>query len=294
MPPNAPFSGEFSAINAWWHVPVPAATYGPLWMAVARMVTEFAPTLLLKMSALRLLGAALLGALVALLRAYGVPARILAVVAVNPALYFEFVLNAHNDLLPAAIIVAAAVVAPAWPALAAPLIAAAALIKAPFVLLGLPVLTRVREGSARLASAIGAVALAVAASWFAGGRAYLSALTHYASASGLENAVHALVILAALAALASAVAGARRLRTAVWLLPILAVYTAPWYALWSLPYALAARRMLTYLAVWLPFVSWLIEPSFARVWTVAIVVPLAVVLSLAPPRARQFVQPGPS
>lgn len=293
-PPNAPFYGEFSAINVWWHVPVPAATYGPLWLTVAHGITTLAPTLALNMTLLRVLGLVSFGALAALLRAYGVPARILATIALNPALYFEFVLNAHNDVLPVAITIAAAILAPAWPVVASLLIVAAALVKAPFVLLGLPVLARVRATSERAVAVAVAVAVSAAASWFAGGAAYARALMQYTSASGLANAVHAIAAIAALVVLATAIAGTRRPRTAVWLLPMFGVYTAPWYALWSVPYALASRRVLTYLAIWLPFVSFLTEPALTRVWTVAAVIPVVVVLAFAPPRRDHVLQGGPS
>jgi hypothetical protein len=293
-PPAAPFPGDLAAINAFWHVPVPAATYGPLWLAIATAVVATAPTLALKMTAFRLLGAMLLAALFALLHAYRIPPRVLAIVALNPALYFEFVLNAHNDLPAVVVVTAAALTASWWPLGASLLVAAAALIKLPFVLLGLPVLANVRETVPRVLAVAVAVVAAAIVSWFAGGPAYARALLAYASGSHLESAVHAIAALAALAAIAFAVAGMRRLKSAVWLLPMFGAYTAPWYALWSLPYALGARRVLVYLAIWLPFVTFIAEPALTRVWTLAGVLPVAIVLSLMLSRQRQSLQRGPS
>ena len=293
-PPAIPFPGELSAINAFWHVPVPAATYGPLWLAVARAVIALAPTLALKMTAFRVLGVALMAALFALLRAYGVPPRIVAIVALNPALYFEFVLNAHNDLLPVVIVTIAALTAPSWPLVASLLVATAALVKIPFALVGLPVLAVIHKREPRVAAVFVAIFAAAVVSWFAGGPAYFSALLTYASGSHLEGAVHAVAALAALAAIAFAIAGAPRLRTAVWLMPMLGAYTAPWYALWSMPYALGARRVLVYLAIWLPFVTFLAEPALTRVWTLAVVLPAVVILALGLSRTRQSLQGGPS
>ncbi|HEY1976071.1 MAG TPA: hypothetical protein VGG89_05995 [Candidatus Baltobacteraceae bacterium] len=293
-PPAVPFAGDLAAINAFWHVPVPAATYGPLWIAVARALTELAPTLLLKITAFRVLGAALLAALFALLRAYGIAPRVLAIVALNPALYFEFVLNAHNDLLPVVIVTLAALTAPWWPLGASLLIAAAALIKVPFVLLGLPVLARVREPLARALGVAVALVVAAVVSWLGGGEAYARALLAYASGSHLETFVHAIAALAAFALLIFAVAAARGLRTSVWLLPMFGAYTAPWYALWSLPYALGAQRILVYLAIWLPFVTFLTEPALTRVWTIAGLLPAVVILALGLSPRRQSPHGGPS
>ena len=293
-PPATPFPGDLAAINLWWRAPMAPTTYGPLWLAVARAVTEPFATLALKLTALRVLDATLFGALVILLRTYGVPARILTIVAVNPAFYFQFVLNAHNDMLPTCIAVGAALAAPAIAWLAVLLIAIAALVKAPYVLLGLPVLVRVKPAGGRAVAVVVAIAVALAASWFAGGAPYLQALLQHLEASHLEGAVHGVAIAAALVAIAAAVAGARRLRSAVWLLPMLGAYTAPWYALWSVPYAIGARRILTYFAVWFPFVSILAEPSLVRLWTFAFVLPAAVILSLRFARSPQPLQGGPS
>jgi hypothetical protein len=294
QPPAVPFPGDLAAINAFWHAPMAPTTYGPLWIAVARAVTEPFGSLVLKLYALRALGALLLGCFVLLLRASGVSPRLLAVVALNPALYFEFVLNAHNDMLPACVTIAAAMAAAAVPWLAALLIAIAALVKAPFALLGLPALSRVKPMGVRVAAVALALVAAAATSWFAGGEPYLHALLLHASSSRLESWLHLIAAIAAVCAVIAAVAGMRRLRSAVWLLPLVGAYTASWYALWSVPYAIGARRVLTYLALWLPFVSMLAEPAFARLWTLAVVVPAAVILSLQLPRRKPQLQGGPS
>lgn len=294
-PPAVPFTGDLSAINAFWHVPMPPTTYGPLWLAVARGVTEFFGTLAYKLYAFRILGALLLGAFVLLLRAYKVSPRVLAIVALNPALYFEFVLNAHNDMLPACIAVAAAILAPAAGWLAALLIATAALVKIPFVVLGLPVLARVKTLAARVGAAGLAIVATLAASWFAGGTPYVRALVTHVSSSGLESWLHGVALVAVIGAVFAAIAGTRRLRSAVWLLPLAGAYTASWYALWSVPYAIGSRRVFTYLALWLPFVAMVTEPSLVRLWTFALVIPAAVILSLQLVRsAPQTLQSGPS
>ena len=283
-PPSSPFDGEFSAINGWWGTPMPPSTYGPLWLALAHTITAPFGTLLTKMLALRALGAAALAATFILLRAMRTPSRILMLVALNPALYLQFVLDAHNDLVPCAIVLGAALVARARPALAGALVAAAALAKLPFALAGLPVLARIETRAQRIAAVVFAIVAAAAVSWIAGREPYLHALTQHAEGSKLFNAVHVAAAVAAIGILAIALfGGARRLRSAVWLIPSIGAYTTPWYALWSLPYAIGARRVATYGLALFPFVSVLVEPSLARGWTILALVPLSVVLSLSPP-----------
>lgn len=280
-PPTVPLPGDLAAVNAWWGTPLPAATYGPLWLALAHLIAAPAAGLLAKTIAFRVAGA-LAGVLVlALLRAYGLPERVLLLVALNPALYAQFVLDAHNDMLPLAIVLAAALAARRQPALAAALIAGAALIKLPYVLAGLPVLLRARPPAVRAVAAAFAVASAIFVSAITGGRPYLHALLGYANAAPSSNPAHVLAALAGVAAIAGALVCVRRLRTAVWLIPSFGAYAAPWYALWSVPYALASRRATVYLLCAFPLVSALAEPALVRWWTLAIAVPALTVASLA-------------
>jgi hypothetical protein len=160
------------------------------------------------------------------------------------------------------------------------------LVKVPYILLGLPVLAGIRDVRVRWSACVGAVALALALSWLGGGKAYIHALNAHVSGSHLETALHGVAALAAACVMLAAVAGLRRLRTAVWLAPMIGAYTASWYAVWSFPYALGARRVLVYFLLWLPFVTMLSEPALLRSWTLLLLVPAAVIGSLAiPPRS---------
>jgi hypothetical protein len=288
-PPHAAFPGDLALVNARWGTPVPAATYGPLWLAIARLVVSLAPALAGKLLAFRALSLALFVALVALLRACGLPPRILAIAALNPGLLLQFVVDAHNDVLPIVLTVAAAALVRRLPFAACGLIVVAALVKLPYALAGLPVLAAIYPASRRYAAAALVIAASAALSWFAGGAAYARALIGYASASHLAGLLHGVAALAALAAIATAVAGMRRLRAAVWLMPMLGAYAASWYAIWSLPYALQRRRIAVYLFVWFPLVSVLAEPSLATPWTMIVLIPILVALSL-----RYSLQPRPS
>ncbi|HTA37917.1 MAG TPA: hypothetical protein VK760_02515 [Candidatus Acidoferrales bacterium] len=288
-PPNAPFAGDLAFINARWGTPVPPATYGPLWLTIAHLVVTLAPTLAGKLFAFRALSLALFVALIALLRACGLPPRILALAALNPGLQLQFVVDAHNDILPVVLVVGAAALVRKLPYAACGLIVVAALVKLPYALAGLPVLAAMLPASRRYAACALVVVASAALSWFGGGAAYARALIGYAASSHLAGILHGIAALAALAAIAAAVMGARRLRAAVWLMPMLGAYTASWYAMWSLPYALQRRRIALYFFLWFPLVSVLAEPSLATPWTMFVLVPIVVALSL-----RYSLQPRPS
>ena len=288
-PPNVPFPGDLAFINARWGTPVPAATYGPLWLSVAHLVVAFVPTLFGKLLAFRAFSLLLFVALLALLRAYGLPPRMLALAALNPGLQLQFVVDAHNDLLPIVLVVAAAVLVRKLPWAACALIVVAALVKLPYALAGLPILAAMQPAARRYAACAAVLAACALLSWFGGGAAYVRALAGYVVSSQSAGLLHGLAALAAAAAIVAAVAGARRLRGAVWLIPMLGAFTASWYAIWSLPYALGRRRVLAYLLLWFPLVSALVEPSLATPWTVFFVIPALVAVSL-----RYSLQPRPS
>lgn len=71
-PPATPLPGEFHVIDLWFRKPT-ATLYGPLWLLVVRLVTAAAPSLLMKIAALRLFNALLYAGLVFMLRGLGLP-----------------------------------------------------------------------------------------------------------------------------------------------------------------------------------------------------------------------------
>ena len=285
-PPSVPFPGEYHIIDLWFGEPT-TTLYGPLWIPIVQMVMGLAPTLVTKMLAFRAFSAALFLALLAMLAGNGQPRRVLAVIAVNPAMAFLTVANAHNDLLALAILAAAAALVRRFPVLAVAAIALAGLIKLPYALLGLPILSAVRSSVLRWTGAVAAVAAAVGFSWLGAGPAYFRALQRHAGALDAGEVVRAAIILFAIVAIVSAVARRPRRVTAVWLMPSLGAFRValmfPWYALFAFPYALGRRRVLRYLMVSLPFVTALITPEMMQTWSFAFAIPLAVILSLRLP-----------
>jgi hypothetical protein len=275
-PPAVRFHGDLAAINAWWGVPLPRTVYGPLWIAAVGLVTAPFATLAGKFFALRVLGVLTYGGLLLALRALGAPRRIVTVAALDPAIFFNYVTNAHNDLFGIVAILFAAAIVRRRPAVAFVLMTAGALVKLPFALFALPVLGAVRSVPVRFAAGIGIAVAAGALTWLAGGTGFLRAAQPHVLTNGVALLSTAAVALAAAAALLVAAANGRRLRSAAWLMPLATAFTCPWYLAWSLPYAVASRRVLGYLLVGFPLAAAAIDVKFMRPWTLFAVVPLLV------------------
>ncbi len=284
-PPAHPFPGAFGTINDLWHEPMTATTYGPLWLLAVRAMTAAGATLFAKLVLLRAAGLALLVAFVAALHYLGMPRRLVAVAALNPALHLEFVSNAHNDMLVLAVLALGALAARRNPALAGVAIVAAGLIKLPYVLLGLPILARA-SASARLPIAAMSVVAVALLSWMWGGPAYARALTAYIAGAPTHDLVHALVALAAVAVLLLGVVRRRRIANAIWLMPSLGAYIDSWYLGWSLPYALERRRSLSFALVTFPLAAALLDLTIVRDWSIALIVIIGVGLALSSLLAR--------
>lgn len=267
-PPKSDFTAEYGLINRFFAAPMLPAPYGPLWIAVARLVTGNAPTLLSKLIALRILGAVSFVALLAALKAYGVRPRLLAVAALNPAIAQQYVADAHNDLLGIALVVAAAaLVRQRRATVASGVTAAAGLVKLPFTVLALPIFAAVKPRWQRYACATGAIVLAIAISWLGAGAGYFRGLNVHVPAPGPVYVLNVAVSLAALFLLGLATIGGRRLYSGVWLIAMMSSYVATWYVAYGLPYALARHRLVAYLLIALPFACATIDAKFMRPWT---------------------------
>lgn len=286
-PPNTIFSGEFAAIDRLFHPPLLPAPYGPLWLALDRIVTAPFPALGAKIVALRAFGALCYLGLIAALRGCSLSQRAIAIAAVNPAIAQQYVADAHNDLLGIALVVAAAaLVAARRPFAAAGAAVVAALVKLPFVLLALPVFVRVRPTALRYALCASAIVAAVALSWIGGGSDYLRGLTVHVPMAGAVFFGNAAVTIAALTLLGLAVVTPRRYASALWIFPMMSSYVATWYVTYGLPYALWRRRILAYLLIALPLATILVDAKFVRPWTFAVALPAVVILDLALARQR--------
>jgi hypothetical protein len=286
-PPLVRFPGDFHVIDLWFGTKPTYSLYGPLWLVIVQLVTVAPATLLGKIMALRIFSACLYLALLVAMRAAGLPRRMLVVTALNPGLMMQFVANGHNDLIAIVLIAVAAALVRRNPVAAFGLIAVAGAVKLPYVVLGLPILASIAPASRRYLGCAAAVVAALGVSWFGGGAPYWHVLTRHAFISPLQNALHVVPVVCALAAIAVAVAGGRRLISAVWLLPTLGAFGLPlifpWYLIWGLPYALARHRILGALLVGFPFAAALVLPEFTRVWTLLLVFPMIVIMAYRTP-----------
>jgi hypothetical protein len=89
----------------------------------------------------------------------GFPNRMLAIAALNPALFLQFVVDAHNDIVAVSLVILAAIfVKRGWLVACSLGILSAALIKIPFAILGLPVLIGLKDSWKRVVASVGVVA----------------------------------------------------------------------------------------------------------------------------------------
>ncbi len=240
-PVALPFAGDHAPINAMFGLPRPAAWYGPLWIGTTHVLLLPFATLATQLHVLRLLEVvALVACLVALAR-LGTRLEVLALLALNPAVFGVWVVDGHNDLFGIAFVVAA-LACRRFPVLRASLVAAAGLVKLPLVLIGAVAFLDERSVLRRTAFAGASVAVCLALSYAFGGAHYLAHLFSVSGRrhDGAEGYLHAASASAALAALAAALFGRRLTLGATWLWRALAAFPAPWYAIWGLPYALAS------------------------------------------------------
>jgi hypothetical protein len=286
--PPPVLTGEAGLLDRWLGKPVPAF-YGPLWIPIVQLATGAASSLLGKLMLLRVFGLGLLLALLALMRGLGIPRRAIAIAALNPGLMFEFVANAHNDLIPIVILAMAACVVRRHHLLATALIVVAGTIKIPYALVGLPVLASILPAMKRYVLCVVAIVAAAAITLLGAGKPYLNALLHQAGRHGPWSLWHAPVVVLALVFLALAIAGYRRYRAAVWLFPALGAFSLPfiypWYLIWAFPYALGRRAVLVHLLLGFPLAIALTQHELTTVLTLFIAFPLVTAILCLPSRA---------
>jgi hypothetical protein len=296
-PQGGAFAGDFALINAWWHTPLVSAPYGPLWLAVADGAGAFGHTLFEKILVLRLLGALALLGTAGVLAALRFPPRIVALVALNPALIFEFVANVHNDLFAVLLLLLACYATRRGAVLGGIVLAAAAgLVKLPFLLFAALAFVPLSSPLRRLRAYGITLALGLSISWLAGGRAYLAAL-HRAADEGTGG--HALTALLGASTIVKAVAvgavalalGGGFVEGCAWTLPALSALVHPWYLCWALPYAVASERALRNVALALPLAMLVTDTALGNGFAVAVVAAAAylwLAVALARALARSF------
>jgi len=260
-PPAAPFGGEYAVINKWWGTPLLPAPYGPLFIGYLHALLSAVPSLTLKLEALRIANSFWFLLALWFLRQARTASASLSLIALNPAIAYLFVANAHNDIIGITLILGALALAVRYPVASVAMMVAATLIKAPLAIIGLPVLSRLR--AERRAGYVAATLFCAAAtSLLAGGGPYVRALRIDASAHLITAPeLHVALIAVAVVALTIGLMGKRWAQTASFAMPAFAARMFSWYSLWGLPYAAVAGRLAAF-AILLPIVAYLMESCF--------------------------------
>lgn len=281
------------------HVPVGPSPYGPLWQGFDRAIVGPTRSLPEALRTVRLASAAALAATFLVLLALRLPAAATAAIVLNPALYYLYVVHAHNDV--DAILFTTAGVALArmrYPLLAAACGAIAGASKVSLIVIAIAAIGALGGLRTRLACAAAIVAGAALLSWGLGGAPYVQALASVGSGmagqnhtGALEHAirltVQALALALTLIAVVAAVGFQRRFSAATLIFPSVSGLVQPWYSAWGLPYALTDERLTRTFCTLLPLVAYLTDPALAEAngvhfaTLVFAVIALALALQLA-------------
>jgi hypothetical protein len=271
LPPNVPFAGTFAPISQWWGTPLVPAPYGPLWILTLHVATAIGATLFAKIVVLRVLGIVSIVADVALLRALRFSPATLALVALNPALTFEYVLNVHNDLFAVALLLGSRLACERErPRLGVLLAIAAGLIKLPFAFFAAATFETTGDRRTRLVSLAITFGATLVLSYVLTGGAMFAGIAHHlrehvpaAGAMSLVLSAESVARVFAIVALVALACTAFWTEGIVYAIPLIGIHFLPWYAAWSLPYAaLRERALITFLLV-LPVIRIVVDFTLA-------------------------------
>jgi hypothetical protein len=247
------------------HSLAPSA-YGPAFIAYLQLVLAVPHAPIAQLLTLRALNALWFLALLALLRCAGASSDILLISALNPVLLFQYIANPHNDIIAVVLTVFGMVTIAFSPIISALAVIGAASVKLSFALIGALVFTRLSSAWKRLGAAACTFFLAIFCSYLFAGPTYFASFAYYAhSLSSHTNFLQYIVAVIAVAASFLALLSNRYGFTGLYALPTLRVQTLfPWYALWSLPYALCEKRLLPPFFILMPIVSVLMETTIPQ------------------------------
>lgn len=255
---------NFSAISCEKAL-LPSA-YGPAFIAYAGVLLGRIHDPAVAVSTLRATNALWLLACIPLLRRANVPWILVVLLLLDPPVLFQYVGNAHNDIIALVLVLAAFACADASLVAGIALVTLAGLFKLPFAAIGALAFAARPPAWQRLGAACAGVLLALFLSYAWAGPRYFEGLAYYhrlLDATG--NPFDVALSVVALAAIVAAVVRRSYAGAASFSFPGLAVAEIqPWYALWGLPYALRERRHLALWVVLLPVAAFLMDDSVSR------------------------------
>jgi hypothetical protein len=258
------------------HIPLTGNIYGPLWTQFDVVIGSFGHSLHDKLIAFRVANAILIVCAALAVRAmrYSRPAQV--AFALNPMLWFYFVVNGHNDMLPTTLCLLAVATARRYPGAAITLVAAAGSFKISYLLIGCFAFMRIRSRRNAILFATATVAIALILSWLVAGNAYFEQLIGFVHYTRDANDKTSKVISTGMALAVVAVAGSalffrRAHPMAVWLFPLASPGPEPWYFAWGLPYAAVVRRGFLTTLLLLPLSAALGDRAFPTVPVVSLI-----------------------
>jgi hypothetical protein len=242
------------------------SAYGPAFIAYLQMFTALSHSVSAQIVMLRIANALWFLLLLCALRTAGAPAIALSLAAVNPVLIFQYVANAHNDLIGAVFTIAGAALVKRSPLAAACAIVTAAQVKLSFAFIGILIFAELASTKRGFAWATGTFVASFIISYIFAGRTYFESIWYYDRLlAPTADPLQYLVVACAIFALVRALLQQRFDRIFIYAFPALRIQTFfPWYAIWSLPYALLEKRYLPAFLILMPIVAVLMESGLAK------------------------------
>ncbi len=256
------FAPAFRAVESVWSYPMIPSVYGPLWTALSHAAAGSLPTLRERLYALRALAiVAFAFVAFAYARLRDTPTA-LVLLAANPALVDQYVVDAHNDLWGIGFVLLA--LSPgARTIVRVALLVAAGSIKLPLILPAAVVFANARSLAVRILAPCAAVgiALAIAFALHADASRTVALQTGYRSILPGVAIAHYVLGIVCVALVAIAVLWGRFARFGGFSTVALGINPNPWYLGWGFPYAIAARQDRAFLIAF-PVVASLADSAY--------------------------------
>jgi hypothetical protein len=263
-----------------WGLPMVAAPYGPLWLAVTRCVALATHDLTWAVLCFRGIGAAGFLLLVYLSR-YVARSVLPIVIAANPFFIWYFVVDGHNDIWGLDAIVAALLFLRRRALLpAAFAIAVAGAVKLPLLAAAIPVTLALDRVSRRVAVVALSVLLSIAVVLPIRNLYFGALLSHAAQRQSIFIA-HGVFALVGVIALALALLKGWTRGGLGWSIAGLGAGVFPWYFAWSVPYAVMDRKTATMVAC-LPVLAASIDSCFGSLTTILLGIACVTALTMLP------------
>jgi len=264
--------------------------YGPLWELFDRQLLAGTHSVAQAIFTLKVANAVVLLAVFAALLLLRLPLRQAALFFLNPALYDNYIVSAHNDLFAILPILVALFFARRRAfAVAAVLASLAGLVKLSLVVVALATVASVGRLRTRLTNAAIIIAVVVVGSLLIGGRPYLQALiftekflSHQNGSNAtrsVRDALQMVLIAVGCVAVVNAVVWKRCLRSATWMFAGFSGLLHVWYFPWTIPFAVRFRVTTAALAISLPLFEITANSQVANVIKVSLELPTVLILA---------------